>query len=62
MTVPRINNAIFCGEYKRCKQWFFGARKVVAAKMGTTVLGHYPEYVKLAESIRARRFQIPTIV
>jgi RHS repeat-associated protein len=35
---------------------------VGAAKTGTTVLGHYPEYVKLAESIGARRFQIPTSV
>jgi hypothetical protein len=33
-----------------------------AAKGGTTVLGHYPEYVKLAESLGARRFQIPTSV
>ncbi len=33
-----------------------------AAKTGTTVLGHYPEYVKPAESIGARRFQIPTSV
>lgn len=31
-----------------------------ATKTGTTVLGHYPEYVKLAENIGARRFQIPT--
>jgi len=34
----------------------------VAAKTGTSVLDHYPEYVKLAESIGARRFQIPTSV
>ena len=33
-----------------------------AAEGGITVLGHYPEYVKLAESIGARRFQIPTSV
>ncbi len=33
-----------------------------AAKEGATVLGHYPEYVKLAEQIGARRFQIPTNV
>lgn len=33
-----------------------------AAKTGTSVLGHYPEYVKLAESLGARRFQIPTSV
>ena len=31
-----------------------------AAKEGTTVLGHYPQYVKLAESLGARKFQIPT--
>ena len=31
-----------------------------AAKTSTTVLGHYYEYVKLAESIGARSFQIPT--
>ncbi|ANH82638.1 hypothetical protein A8C56_18140 [Niabella ginsenosidivorans] len=34
----------------------------LAAETGTSVLGHYPEYVKLAESIGARRFQIPTSV
>lgn len=39
---------------------FFGAREVVAAKTGTTVLGHYPQYVKVAETIGARTFQIPT--
>lgn len=40
-----------------------GARSLnTAAKTGTTVLGHYPEYVKLAESIGARRFQIPKSV
>jgi RHS repeat-associated protein len=33
-----------------------------AAKKSTTVLGHYPEYVNLAETIGARRFQIPTNV
>jgi len=33
-----------------------------AAKGGTTVLGHYPQYVKLAESLGARRFQIPPSV
>ncbi len=27
-----------------------------------SVLGHYPEYVKLAESLGARRFQIPPSV
>ncbi|HBB01273.1 MAG TPA: hypothetical protein DCZ19_09440 [Porphyromonadaceae bacterium] len=31
-----------------------------AAKTSTTVLGHFPEYLKLAESIGARSFQIPT--
>ncbi|HEY8397578.1 MAG TPA: RHS repeat-associated core domain-containing protein [Flavihumibacter sp.] len=31
-----------------------------AAKTGTTVLGHYPQYVKVAETIGARTFQIPT--
>lgn len=30
-----------------------------ASKVGTTVLGHYPEYVVLAEQLAARRFQIP---
>ena len=34
----------------------------VADKTGTTVLGHYPEYVKHAESIGARKFQIPPSV
>ena len=34
----------------------------LVAKGGATVLGHYPNYVKLAESIGARRFQIPTKV
>ena len=29
---------------------------------GTTVLGHYPEYMELATQIGARRFQIPTEV
>jgi hypothetical protein len=29
------------------------------ANGGTSVLGHYPDYVKLAESLGARRFQIP---
>jgi RHS repeat-associated protein len=32
----------------------------LAAKKGTTVLGHYPQYVKVAETIGARIFQIPT--
>jgi hypothetical protein len=39
---------------------FLGVREVVAAKTGTTVLGHYPQYVKVAETIGARTFQIPT--
>jgi len=34
----------------------------VAGKGGTTVLGHYPDYVKLAESLGANKFQIPTNV
>ncbi|MBK1442509.1 hypothetical protein JHJ32_21095 [Parapedobacter sp. ISTM3] len=34
--------------------------EAVAAKGGTTVLGHYPQYVKVAETIGARTFQIPT--
>jgi hypothetical protein len=34
-----------------------------AVKAGsTTVLGHYPDYVNLAERMGARRFQIPTNV
>lgn len=33
-----------------------------APKTGTTVLGHYPEYVKVAETIGAKTFQIPTKV
>jgi RHS repeat-associated protein len=39
-----------------------GKYENVATKIETTVLGHYPEYVKLAEGIGARRFQIPTNV
>jgi hypothetical protein len=35
---------------------------VPAAKGGTTVLGHYPAYTKLATELGARRFQIPTNV
>lgn len=27
---------------------------------GITVLGHYPEYIKLADEVRAKRFSIPT--
>lgn len=38
------------------------ARTFSANKVGTTVLGHYPEYVELAKSIGARRFQIPPSV
>ncbi|HWH96614.1 MAG TPA: hypothetical protein VNT03_22315 [Baekduia sp.] len=30
-----------------------------AAKAATTVLGHYPEYVQLAEQIDARTFSVP---
>lgn len=30
-----------------------------AGKIGTTVLGHYPQYVVLAEKLAANRFQIP---
>jgi len=30
-----------------------------ASKQGTTVLGHYPEYTNLAESLGANRFNIP---
>lgn len=32
----------------------------IAAKGGTSVLGHYPEYVNLAKSLGAKRFNIPT--
>ena len=32
----------------------------IAAKGGTSVLGHYPEYVTLAKSLGAKRFNIPT--
>jgi hypothetical protein len=35
---------------------------LVGARGGTTVLGHYPEYVKVAETIGAKTFQIPTQV
>lgn len=35
MAIPHIVDAVFCGEYKRCKQQFFGAREVVAAKPST---------------------------
>lgn len=37
-------------------------RAGVAGKGGTTVLGHYPEYVKLAEKLDAKVFQVPTEV
>ncbi len=43
------------------RNWAKGG-EATAAKGGTSVLGHYPEYVKLAESLGARRFQIPTSV
>ncbi|GAA4314351.1 RHS repeat-associated core domain-containing protein [Compostibacter hankyongensis] len=33
-----------------------------AVKGGTTVLGHYPEYINLASKINAKRFNIPTKV
>lgn len=42
-----------------------GIRSIVGglfAKGGTTVLGHYPAYTKLATELGARRFQIPTSV
>ncbi|MEA5115409.1 MAG: RHS repeat-associated core domain-containing protein, partial [Geobacteraceae bacterium] len=29
---------------------------------GKTVLGHYPDYVKLSDKLNARRFQIPTTI
>jgi hypothetical protein len=39
-----------------------GASVSNAVKGGTTVLGHYPAYTKLATELGARRFQIPTSV
>lgn len=41
------------------REWGAGV-EAVAAKTGITVLGHYPQYVKVAETIGARTFQIPT--
>lgn len=40
------------------------AKGVAPAKRatGTTVLGHYPEYVKMSDDLMARRFDIPTDV
>ncbi|HEX8576740.1 MAG TPA: hypothetical protein VF677_10655, partial [Flavobacterium sp.] len=38
------------------------SRNAKVVKAGTTVLGHYPEYVKLAEQLAARRFQIPSSI
>jgi hypothetical protein len=32
------------------------------ASRGRAVLGHYPEYVRMAERLRARRFNIPASV
>ena len=39
---------------------FFGARVENVAKGGTTVLGHYPQYTKLATQMGARHFNVPT--
>jgi RHS repeat-associated protein len=40
----------------------FTAGMTAAANMRTTVLGHYPEYLQLAEEMGAKKFQIPTNV
>jgi RHS repeat-associated protein len=37
-------------------------KAIDASKVGKTVLGHYPNYLKLADEIGARRFNIPTEV
>lgn len=40
--------------------WFVWMKFVRAGKGGISVLGHYPEYVKLANKLNAKRFNIPT--
>ncbi|HEY9897856.1 MAG TPA: RHS repeat-associated core domain-containing protein [Pantanalinema sp.] len=40
----------------------FSALKSAASQAGKTVLGHYPEYMELAENIGARAFEIPADV
>jgi RHS repeat-associated protein len=50
--VLKIGNIVAKG-----RSVLFGYR---ATKSGTTVLGHYPDYVRVADNLGARRFQVPT--
>jgi hypothetical protein len=49
---------------KTSRSYDFAPASPLAAEsgMGKTVLGHYPEYTKLAGELGARRFNIPTNV
>ena len=42
--------------------WRLLTRGKDVAKMGTTVLGKYPQYIELAGKLNARRFNIPSNV
>ena len=57
-----------CGVLKPCGGMAPGIKAIRNAKRGVrattdlTVLGHYPEYVRLGEQLGARRFSVPTSV
>ncbi|MBN2655259.1 MAG: hypothetical protein JXR79_09155 [Nitrospirae bacterium] len=44
--------------YSAAKQ----AEKVLPEGLGKTVLGHYPEYIELADKLNAKRFNIPSYI
>lgn len=61
-----VDEAILALVGAKLASWLFkgivGLWAGSAAKAGTTVLGNYPEYVRLAKGIGAKRFQIPKSV